>query len=107
MEECWYLGLNVVESMYFNTTLMFAKLCPPEYVQTQIYRRRVECIDIAVQFEDVNGAFTPSFINKKINKILKDAIVSILICSGKITLCHVITKSYVITFLLVSIGSYY
>ena len=48
MEECWYLSLNVVEGMYFDTTLMFAKPCPPEYVQTQVYRSRVECIDIAI-----------------------------------------------------------
>ena len=29
MEECWYLSLNVVESMYFDTAFMFAKPCPP------------------------------------------------------------------------------
>ena len=34
-------------------------------------------------------------------------IVSILICFGKIVLCHVFAKSYVITLLLVSIDSHY
>ena len=34
-------------------------------------------------------------------------IVSILVCFGKITFCHVFAKSKVITLLLVSIDSYY
>ena len=37
--------------------------------------------------------FTPGFFNKKVSKILKDMIVSILICFGKIALCHVFAKS--------------
>ena len=82
MVEGWHLCLKVIEDVSLDTTFLLAKLRPPEHRQTERYRRRVECIDLASELEYVRRALLLGLRHHVESELLKDAIVAVLVgCS--------------------------
>ena len=65
---------------------MLAKLCPPKDTQTEINGRGVESINVATKLEDVGSSFLACFGNQVVCVFLKDAVVSIAVGIGQISL---------------------
>ena len=80
MEEGWNLSLQVIQGMYFDTTLMLAELSPPEDIQAQRDGRGIESIDVTVQLEDICSSFASGLTDKVVCILLEDAIVTVDIC---------------------------
>ena len=79
MIEGWHLCLQVIENVNLDTAFLLVEFRPPEHRQTERYRREVECIDLASELEDVCCPFHPDLLHHVEGKLLKDAVVAILI----------------------------
>ena len=100
MYEGWNLSLYVVQSVYFDTTLMLTKLSPWEQLKTEVNRCRVEGIDVTIKFEDVRRVAFASLLYHVEGEVLKDAIVTILIRLGKVASGDVFSDTKMVAFLL-------
>ncbi len=96
MKEFWDLSLHVIRDMGFDTTFLLAELRPPEHRKTQIYSGGVKGVDVATELEDVGRPLPLSLSNHMIREVLKDAIIPILIGSGKSRFRHLFANSEVV-----------
>ena len=87
MIEGWHLCLQVIENVSLDTAFLLAELRPPEHRQAERYRRRVECIDLASELEDICCPFLPGLRHHIEGKLLKDAVVAIPIGRSQRRLC--------------------
>lgn len=83
MIECRHLCLQVIKDVSLDTTLLLAELRPPEHRQTERYRRGVKCIDLASGLEYVRRPFLPGLLHHAESKLLKDAVVAVLVGCGQ------------------------
>ena len=84
VKECRYLSDYIKQGVYFNTSFVLAKGCPPENAQTKINGRRIEGIKLALQLKDTIDSLALSNTDKVICKLLKYPIISLLISLRKI-----------------------
>lgn len=98
MEEGRNLCFQVIERMKLYATLMLAEPCPPEHIKAQGYCRGVEGIDVSVKPEDVRLPFTPCLTNEVVGILLKDTVVAVHVCLGKVAPCYMPAKTEMIAF---------
>ena len=103
MEECRHLGLDVIEGVYLDATLMLAELGPPKHGQTQVDGRGIESIDIATKFEDVRNPLASGFRHKEVCKLLEDTAVAVLVGFREIAFGDMLAKAEVVALAAVSL----
>ncbi len=81
--ESWHLCLYVVKDMSLNTTFLLAELRPPEHRQTERYGGGIKGIHLATELENVCHTLLSCLLHHEEGELLKDAVVTILICRGK------------------------
>ena len=79
--EYWDFCNYVYQGMDFNTRLGTSKMSPVKHGHTQIYRRRVYCIELAVKTKLLNNPFFLCKRNHMESKVFKDMVISDFICS--------------------------
>src|SRR5690606_5564530 len=57
VEESWDLGLQIIQCMDFYTSFSLAKLCPPEYGKTYVYRCGIKRVDVTSKVENPGHTF--------------------------------------------------
>lgn len=86
MEESRNLRLHIVKRVHLDTTFVLTELCPPEDTQTEVNGCGVESINVSTKLENVGSSFLARFSNQVVCVFLKDAVVSIAIGIGQISL---------------------
>ena len=77
------LTSNFLGAVHLDTTFLLAELRPPEHRQAERYRSRVECIDLVSELEYVRSPLLPGLRHHVESKLLKDAIVAVLVGCGQ------------------------
>ena len=107
VNECRNLCLNIKERMYFNASFVLTELSPLKDTQTKWDSGWVERVDIAILLEDIIYPQLASLCHHVECKVLKDAIVSLLIGLGQITTSYSLAHTKVVTLWLMSLKCSY
>ena len=84
--------------MNFDAALCRAKLRPFEKLQTEIYRRRVECIDISPEPENFLCPFFAGEFGHVVGEILEDAEIPVFVSLRQVAPGYMTTSTEMVTF---------
>lgn len=97
-QERGNLSFDIEKCMDFDAALCQVKLRPFEKLQTEIYRRRVECIDMALEPENFLCPFFAGEFNHVIGEILEDAEIPVFVSLCEIAPGYMTTDAEMVTF---------
>ena len=97
-QERGNLSFDIKKRMDCDAALCRTELCPLKQFQTEIYRRRVECIDISPEPENFLCPFFAGEFNHVIGEILEDAEIPVFVSLCKIAPGYMTTDAEMVAF---------
>ena len=97
-QERGNLSFDIKKRMNFDAALCRAKLRPFEKLQTEIYRRRVECIDISPEPENFLCPFFAGEFGHVVGEILEDAEIPVFVSLRQVAPGYMTTNAEMVAF---------
>ena len=88
MEKGWYLGFNIIESMYFYPSLIMPVLGPTKDIQAEFNNRRIKRIDVPIQVEYSRNSQSTSLFHHIMGILFKDMIIPVLVRFCQVASAH-------------------
>ena len=63
--------------MHLDSALGFTEVCPLEQTHAEIYRRRIECVEFAIENERLCDSLALDKVNHMVGKLLKYLVISV------------------------------
>ena len=76
---CRNLSDYIKQCIHLDSALGFAEVCPLEQTHAEIYRRRIERVELSVEFKRSCDSLALSKVNHRVGKLLKDIVILVRI----------------------------
>lgn len=85
------LSDNLKQGVHLDSALGFTEVCPLEQTHAEIYRRRIECVEFAIENERLCDSLALGKVNHMVGNLLKYLVISVGVSIRQIAKLYVST----------------